>query len=279
MRKIKDFGTFIVISLLCVCIVGGGVLAEDGEYNRRSRIASKGVINYSDSTVVLDSSDLAYLADEIDELERSYKSSTMEALNRIGTFYVSTDGDISHAQEDNHVSPDMAAELKFSDLYHGIVKSQSVDHLSNVQAEDADGNPLYYADQNAGESNDLITVTKEANDYPLFIHPAGADNLTAGTAAWVDGNLIIGTGADNRAYYGNGKDAGYSNGYAEGNKVQSIQIRGFTTAADNICNIGFEILNNKGQWVRYYFTSPNGYSHLRGYNIDSTGTDMTINLD
>lgn len=279
MRRIKDLGTYIVISLICVCIVGGSALAEEGEYNRRGRIASKGVINYDDNTVVLDSSDLTYLADEIDELEWAYKSSTMEALNRIHTFYVSTDGDISHEQQDNHVSSDMAAQLSFGDLYQGIVKSQSVDHLSNVQAEDADGNPLYYADQNAGESNDLITVTKEANDYPLFIHPADADNLTAGTAAWVDGNLIIGTGSDNAAYYDNGKNTGYSNGYDEGNQVQSIQIRGITTEADYVSNIGFEILNNKGEWVRYYFIGAGGGSVLRGYNANVTGTKMTIDLN
>lgn len=200
MRKMKDFSTLIVISLICVCIVGGSVLAEDGEYNRRKRIASKGVVDYSNSTVVLDSSDLIYLADEIDDLERAYKSSTVEALNQIGTFYVSTDGDISHECDDNNVSPDMAAELLFSDLYHGIVKSQSVDHLDNVQAEDEHGNPLYYADQNASDSKDLTSTTAETNDYPVFIQPAAADNLTAGTAAWVDGDLIIGSGGDNTAY-------------------------------------------------------------------------------
>lgn len=279
MRKIKDLGAFIVISLICVCIVGGSVLAEDGAYNRRGRIESKGVINYADSTVVLDSSDLTYLADEIDELERSYKSSTMEALNRIHTFYVSADGDISHEQEDNHVSSDMAAELKFSDLYHGIVKSQSVDHLSDVQAEDADGNLLYYADQNAGENDDLITVTKDANDYPLYIHPAGAGNLTAGTAAWVEGELIIGTGADNTAYYDHGKNTGYSAGYDEGNKAQSIQIRGFTDQADNVCYIGFEILNNNGQWMSYKFKASDGVYSMRGYNSNQKGAVMNINLN
>ena len=240
MEKIKNIGTFIAISLLCVCIAGGSVLAGDGVYNRRGSITSKGVINYADNTVVLDSSDLIYLADEIDKLERSYKSSTMEALNRIGTFYASTDGRISHAQEDNYVSLDMAAELKFSDLYHGIVKSQSVDHLSNVQAKDADGNPLYYADQNAGENNDLIAVTKDANDYPLFIHPAGAGNLTAGTAAWVDGKLIIGTGADNTAYYNLGWADGYASNVPNGARIEYVKHY-----HDNSCEVTVNIWETK----------------------------------
>ena len=204
MRKMKDFSALIVILLICVSIVGGSVLAEDGEYNRSSHIASKGVFEYSNNTVVLDSSDLTYLADEIDDLERAYKSATMEALNQISTFYASTDGDISHDHDDNNVSSDTAAELSFNDLYQGILKSQSVDHLANVQAEDADSNPLYYADQSASESNNLIATTTDPNDYPLLIQPVTANNITAGTAAWVDGDLIIGNGADNKAYYDKG---------------------------------------------------------------------------
>lgn len=208
MRRMKDFGVFIAITLICVCIVGGSVSAKDGEYNRRSRIASKGAVKYSNNTVVLNSSDLIYLADEIDQLEREYKSATMEALNRIGTFYVSADGDISHDDHDNNVSSDAAAELSFSDLYQGILESQSVEHLADVQAEDADGSPLYYADRNACESHDITSTTTDANDYPVLIQPAAAGNLTAGTAAWVDGELIIGSGTDNTAYYDNGRSIG-----------------------------------------------------------------------
>ena len=215
MRKIKDFGVFIVIALICVSIAGGSVMAEDGEYNRRKEINSKGVIDYSNRAVVLDSSDFIYLADEIDDLERTYKSKTVEALNRINTFYTSVNGDISHHPEDNNVSADAATELSFNDLYQGIIKSQSVDHLADVQAKDAAENPLYYADQNAGERNDLITTTTDANDYPVLIRPAAKGNLTAGTAAWIDGNLIIGTGADNAAYYESGYDKGYDSGYNE----------------------------------------------------------------
>lgn len=234
MKKMKNFGTLIATSLICVCTVGGSVLAEDGEYNRSSRIASKGVFEYSNNAVVLDSSDLIYLANEIDDLEREYKSATMEALNRISTFYASTDGDISHDYDDNNVSSDTAAELSFNDLYQGILKSQSVDHLANVQAKDAEDNPLYYADQNASESNDLITTTTNSTGYPLFIQPATSNNLTAGTAAWVDGDLMIGTGADNTAYY----DKGYND------KVKELSTSGKYTWCTNDGDITF----TKGTW-------------------------------
>lgn len=258
MRKIKEFGALIVIILICVCIVGGSVLAEDGEYNRRNRIASKGVFNFSNNTVMLDSSDLTYLADEIDDLERTYKSSTMEALNRIGTFYTSTDGSISHNCDDNHVSSDMAAELLFSDLYQGILKSQSVEHLAGVQAEDTDGNPLYYADQGAGESHDLIRVTKNANDYPLFIQPANAKNLTAGTAAWVDGELIIGNGGDNTAYHDNGKNEGYDSGYNEG--VNQAKYKGNWRATIRIYLSGYngDVITANERSARVYVNCKDG---------------------
>lgn len=276
MKKMKDFSILIVISLICVCIVGGSVLAEDGEYNRRKRITSKGVIDYSNSTVVLDSSDLIYLADEIDDLERAYKSTTVEALNRIRTFYVSADGDISHERDDNNVPPDMAAELSFSDLYHGIIKSQSVDHLDNVQAEDADGNPLYYADQNAGDSNDLTSTTRDANDYPIFIQPASANNLTAGTAAWVDGDLIIGNGRDNTAYYDIGYDAGDSDGYDRGyDEGYDDGLREFPAVGNFDMKLAVTVGSYEYNSTRKY----GGTFYVRVYREDGiTKTEITSSL-
>lgn len=201
MKKIKECGILILTFIVCAGIIGSSVMAEEGQYDRRSSLASKGAVEYADGTVVIDSSDLTYLADRIDELERTYKAATVDALNQIGTYYASSDGDISHDPDNNHISSDMAAELSFNDLYQGILKSQSVDHLADVQAQDPDGKPLYYADGSAAESNNLIMTTTEANGLPILIRPASENNLTAGTAAWVNGKLIVGNGADNAAYY------------------------------------------------------------------------------
>lgn len=213
-KRINVFGTLVLTLGICVCMVGNSVSAQEGQSGRSGRISSKGIIDYANHTVVIDSSDLTYLANEIDELERTYKSATVDALNQIGTYYASYDGDISHDSDDNYVSSDTATVLSFKDLYHGILKSQSVDHLADVQAKDSDDNPVYYANEDAAESKSLIMTTASANNFPVLIRAAAAGNLTAGTASWVDGSLIIGNGADNRAYYDKGYQLGYSEGYA-----------------------------------------------------------------
>ena len=115
------------------------------------------------------------LSDRIEELERTYKIAIMGALNRIGTFYASVDGTITHNAADNAVSPDGAAALSLDSLYRGILQSQSVEHLADIRA-------------------------------------AVGNNLSLGTAAWVNGILIIGNGTDNNNFY----DKGYSDGYGQG---------------------------------------------------------------
>lgn len=115
------------------------------------------------------------LSDRLEELERSYKIAMMKALNQIGTFFASVDGTITHNAADNAVSPDGAAALSLNSLYQGILQSQSVDHLADIRA-------------------------------------AVDNNLSLGTAAWVNGSLIIGNGADNKNFY----DQGYADGYEQG---------------------------------------------------------------
>ena len=47
--------------------------------------------------------------------------------------------------------------------------------------------------------------------------PASADNLSEGSAAWVDGNIVIGTGNDNKASY----EQGYEKGCEDAQKANS----------------------------------------------------------
>ncbi len=135
---------------------------------RKSRLGSKGTINYANGTVVIDSSDFGYLADEIDMLESAYKANTVSALNAMGTFFLA-DGTITHAGSSEGISGTEAVRLSFDTIISGILQSQSVEHL---------------AEQG--------------------IAGAVEDNLSKGTAAWVNGELIIGNGADNDAYYRQG---------------------------------------------------------------------------
>lgn len=211
MKKVKEYGALVLITLICICLVGGSVLAEERASSRSSHITSRGVLDYENGKVVIDSSDLIYLANQIDDLEAAYKSATVDALNQISTYYSTMDGDISHNDWENNVSSDSAVVLSFNDLYQGILKSQSVEHLEDVQAKDSDGSLLYYADLDASDNNNLTRSTTETTDFPIMTQSANENNLTTGTAAWVDGKLLIGNGADNKTYYNQGYADGFAN--------------------------------------------------------------------
>lgn len=156
------------------------VRIPDEGLTRKNGLKSKGAINYNDGTVLIRAADFAYLADEIDKLEYLYKVNVKNALNSINTYFP-TDGTIVRGNDMANVPEESALSLSFAKLYDGILRSQSVEHLADQQ-----------------------------------IYAAIADNLTFGTAAWVNGNLIIGNGADNKT--------SYEKGYIEGFKKATDSV-------------------------------------------------------
>ncbi len=129
-------------------------------------VRSKGIIDYDNGKMVLDSQDVMDLAAGLDLLEKQYAVSAGLSLDRIGTF-IDASGNVSHTK-----SSDEAVSMPtLEQIRKGICQSQSVDHLVDVS-------------------------------------PFIADNLTAGTAAWVNGRCIIGNGADNERAYKRGQEDG-----------------------------------------------------------------------
>lgn len=104
--------------------------SSSGEKVRSERIRSKGTLDYGNGTLILKAADLRYLAEEIDELEKTYKAETLLALNQIHTYF-NEDGSVTHEQKSTDPS-----SLTFLQLKNGILNSQTVetdttaDHLS-----------------------------------------------------------------------------------------------------------------------------------------------------
>lgn len=69
--------------------------------------------------VTFDSSDLINLADQIDTLENTYKSKSVEALNSIHT-YIDSSGNV------NHQGNQLSGLPTFEQIYNGITQSQTV---------------------------------------------------------------------------------------------------------------------------------------------------------
>lgn len=176
--------------------------------SRKESIKSRGNINYADGTIAIYATDLVYLADEIDFLESAYKSNTMLALKDIGTYFTN-EGLITHSRDGADFSVESAVRLSFSKLYEAILQSQSVEHLATQQALNYEGVPLYYATEDDQNHQNICAVTTIDNGFPLFVQAVTPANMTAGAAAWVNGEIVIGNGADNEAFYRRGYLDGY----------------------------------------------------------------------
>lgn len=196
--KIKRIFHMTATVLVCVSVIGTTVCAAGG--HRRDEISSRGTIDYDNGTVVIDSADLTTLADEMDELETSFKTSAAKTLAQIGT-YIQQDGGISY-EEKQEIDP---LKVAFGNYISGILRSQSIAFLADRQASDTKG-PIYYK----YEKNNLLEVTNVDTGMPVHIVPATADNLAVQTAAWVDGQCLAGNGFDNYYFYLKGFIEGYA---------------------------------------------------------------------
>lgn len=202
----KTIQIIVVVAVLISIFLQSNASVYAAAGARRNNIKSVGNIDVQidHKTIYIAASDLVYLADEIDNLENTYKITTVDALNAIGTYFKS-DGSFVHNRGLNEVdTPGEKAALPFGKIRDGILNSQSVSSLSQTQATDKDGNLLFYKDETARENKDLLNTTTANTGYPVYYTAATANNMTAGAAAWVNGALIKGTGADNAASYAQG---------------------------------------------------------------------------
>lgn len=172
----------------------------------RNKLKSKGSIVYQkgDETVVLDSEDLYTLADQIDLL----KIDIVDQLESMNTYFTKGSGvslnsdssiSVAHSKAEDVDAVDPLA-VNFDTLLEGIAVSQTIP-ADDVTAYGFDAGTTLYKNV-AGE----LTTDSNEGVEEIMIAPAEAENLSAGTAAWVDGSLILGTGGDNKSYYDSGSD-------------------------------------------------------------------------
>lgn len=164
-------------------------------------------------TVIFDKSDLDYLDGRIDAIEADVstgKENLANALNPLGT--------------NPSLSTPLSGTSTFNELMEAINHSQAI------------------PDKTIGESVSIATedyelaskVTGQTINSDTKISAATADNLSLGTSAWVDGSLLIGTGADNKNYY----NLGYTKGVAavKNGKIKYIYHQ-HTSSCERTCRI------------------------------------------
>lgn len=201
-----------------ICMVAA---AAENTTAAQIELQSRGAIHYQDGneTVIIDSTDLYKLAEAMDQFkvsvakqlgeQRTYLSKNPSGvpLTETGGIYVT------------HLKPTLSekvdpATLPFHALMEGMAASQTIP-TDPAAYKMASGTKLYQ-----GKDGKLqIGQPQDKDAKEVYIHAATAQELSAGAAAWVDGELILGTGDDNKTYHGTG-----SSGAASGNDSVSVPV-------------------------------------------------------
>lgn len=205
-RKKRIVSVILMLSMLfSVCMV---TTAASTSAATKNSLRSRGAIRYQEGTesVVIDSADLYTLADRLDV----FKVRVTEQLGAIGTYLSTNPNGTALTSEAGiyavHQKPATSGEadplsLSFEAILEGIATSQTIPVDPAAYGMES-GTTLYI-----GADGKLNTGNQEGAEQ-IRIQAATAENLSAGTAAWVNGQLILGTGGDNKAYH----DLGYQEG-------------------------------------------------------------------
>lgn len=229
-----------IVSAILVLTVAFGTCgavwaAENQDAAAAEELSSYGRITYQNGkdAVVIDSRDFYKLEGRINML----KQGVADQLEKIHTYFttgdgvsVKTDADIRvvHTEPSGDTAVDPLS-IDFGTLLEGIAASQFVP--SDVTAYNYPaGTELY---KNADGM--LTTDGSEKGAVKIGVTAASEENLSAGTAAWVDGHLVLGTGQDNKSYLekSGGKkikitfSACGGDGYVNGSSATQTLVVGF----------------------------------------------------
>lgn len=196
----KRLLSMIVVTAIMIntCMVA---LAADNPNATQNSLSSKGTICYQEGqeTVVIDSNDLYTLADRLD----LFKTGVVEQLGAMHTYLSKDNAGVSLAGSDDvyvgHQKPSLQnvvdpVTLDFDAILEGIAASQSIPLEPSAYGFASD-TKLY-----KGKDGKLMT-DQTSGATQISIQAATAANLSAGTAAWVNGELLLGTGEDMAQMY------------------------------------------------------------------------------
>lgn len=247
-------------------------MAADNPNATKNSLSSKGAICYQEGqeTVVIDSHDLYILADRLDQ----FKTGVVEQLGALHT-YLSKDsagvplvGDngvyVGHQKPAAQNTLDPTA-LDFNTILEGIAASQSIPTEPSAYGLASDAK-IY-----KGENGKLAT-SESSGATQISIQAATAANLSAGTAAWVNGELLLGTGEDMAVLYdekihsAGGEELGtynISSGYTLPVDVKSAYAYVVTTGYGSNGNDG----NYAGSYPTFTVNGGGRYTNLflKGY--------------
>lgn len=234
-KKIKIYAYIMTV---CTLVLSFSMVATATTTSRRANLKSYGTIQMEkqDGTVkgVIAAADMEYLADEIDNLENTYKSKTLEGLNGINTYF-KADGSVTHNAAESAITSSTANLLTFEQLNNAIKSSQAsanapvASEIVSGKSVWANGNNITGTMPNNGATGKANLTAGTSYTIPAGYTTGGtvttatlasqtqgtatAANLSQGVTAWVNGTKITGTGEDNNSYYTQGKNDATARGF------------------------------------------------------------------
>lgn len=213
--KLKDLfkekgifsGKKVLAITMVLTFVGGMTLGAAASNHTWGSTGNVVYDNNGQKTTVFNKQDLIYLDDRISTIEAGVDTGKVNIAKKLNEWELPAD----------KIVP--TTNPSFNQINTALEYIKSIPNAGK-EWKDASNNS-YYVKEDGSITTNASEAKKNAdgNVEPLKISAATAGNLSAGTSAWVDGSLLIGTGADNKNYY----DQGYAKGTADA--LGSVNIK------------------------------------------------------
>ena len=195
--KLKDLfkekgifsGKKVLAITMVLTFVGGMTLGAAASNHTWGSTGNVVYDNNGQKTTVFNKQDLIYLDDRISTIEAGVDTGKVNIAKKLNEWELPAD----------KIVP--TTNPSFNQINTALEYIKSIPNAGK-EWKDASNNS-YYVKEDGSITTNASEAKKNAdgNVEPLKISAATAGNLSAGTSAWVDGSLLIGTGADNKNYY------------------------------------------------------------------------------
>ncbi len=179
-RKIRQRGILGFAAVMSVIMAGSGILKGETVFaaGASDLLASRGIIQCE--RAVMDAADLLAIQTHIAEK----KNAAAGVLQQIGTKFRQQEGGVIFDRNPDAAQGDIdPSQFGWAVIMQAAAESQKIPEGLSVLHPEAAVH---------------IEGIEEFTDYYV---PASADNISRGKAAWVDGTLLLGNGADNDKAY------------------------------------------------------------------------------
>ena len=271
MRKKKIIWSILAV-FCCASIAGAWNLKTTAATNT----ASAGKFSANGSRVVFRSGDIDYLNRELEQLYNEMDDSVLDSATANVT--VSDSADMRRGMLSSHGIINYDNGKVTANAANLFALADGTDALGNAYATticralneigtyfDAEGN----VNHTAQTAETIVLGCKQLAEgilqsqsvEHLSAAPVTSDNITAGAAAWVNGQCIIGNGADN--------ERAYQRGIADGNAGNSNDVKIQYTYHVHTGNSGKNPIPDGD--VYYSTSNPGGCYAAEGHTHNMTG--------